>query len=161
MVKYPCTDFEKKYSKILFWWKIQIFANLSKKFLWIKENLSQTPKHYNFNAISVLKKVNLNLWQTCHHLFQISGVPAWFRSHHIFEWYPVCGYRASTMSHQTAPTPHYRQPSPLSVWQHNHNPFERELYSMVKLPTYVENQGENLYGWGTITCKITITKPRV
>jgi hypothetical protein len=37
------------------------------------------------------------------------------------------GNRASTMSHQTANTPHYRQPSPLSVWQHNHHPFGREL----------------------------------
>jgi hypothetical protein len=33
----------------------------------------------------------------------------------------------STMSHQTAPAPHYRQPSPHSVWQHNLHPFEREL----------------------------------
>jgi hypothetical protein len=29
-----------------------------------------------------------------------------------FECYTLSGYRASTMSHQTAPTPHYRQPSP-------------------------------------------------
>ena len=40
----------------------------------------------------------------------------------------LSGYRASsTMSHQTAPTPHYRQPSPLSVWQHNLHPFGRVL----------------------------------
>jgi hypothetical protein len=25
------------------------------------------------------------------------------------------------------PTPHYRQPSPLPVWQHNLHPFRREL----------------------------------
>ncbi len=31
------------------------------------------------------------------------------------------------VSHQTAHTPHYRQPSPLSVWQHSLHPFEREL----------------------------------
>jgi hypothetical protein len=79
------------------------------------ENLSQTQRLFNFNAISVLKIVNLNVWQTCHDLFEISGVPVWFRSHHIFESFPLSGNRASTMSHQTAPTPQYRQPSPLSV----------------------------------------------
>jgi hypothetical protein len=36
-------------------------------------------------------------------------------------------YRASSMSHHTAPTPHYRQPSPPFVWQHYLDPFEREL----------------------------------
>jgi hypothetical protein len=82
---------------------------------------------FNFNAISVLKKVNLNVWQTCHVLFEISGVPVWFRSHHIFKCFLLGGNRASTMSHQTAPTPLYRQPSPLSVWQHNLHPFGREL----------------------------------
>jgi hypothetical protein len=45
----------------------------------------------------------------------------------IFECFPLGGHRASTISHQTAPTPHYRQPSPLSVWQHNLHPFGREL----------------------------------
>ncbi len=48
-------------------------------------------------------------------------------SHHIFECFPLDGNRASTMSHQAAPTPYYRQPSPLSVWQHNLHPFGREL----------------------------------
>jgi hypothetical protein len=33
------------------------------------ENLSQAQKHINFNAISALKKVNLNVWQSCHDLF--------------------------------------------------------------------------------------------
>ncbi len=68
MVKYPCTDFEKKYCRILFWWKIQFFAYLPKNFLWIKENLSQTQRLFNCNDISVLKKVNLkygNLAMTC------------------------------------------------------------------------------------------------
>ena len=37
--------------------------------------------------------------------------------------FPLGGNRASTMSHQTAPTPYCRQPSPLSVWQHNLHPF--------------------------------------
>ncbi len=36
-------------------------------------------------------------------------------SHHLFECYTLTGYRASTMSHQTAPTPHYRQPYPHTV----------------------------------------------
>jgi hypothetical protein len=52
------------------------------------------------------------VWQTCHDLFQISSKPAWFRSHHIFECFPLGGNKDSTMSHQTAPTPHYRQPCP-------------------------------------------------
>jgi hypothetical protein len=46
-------------------------------------------------------------------------------SHHIFECFPMGGYRASIMSHQTAPTPNYRQPSPLSAWEHNIHPFEK------------------------------------
>jgi hypothetical protein len=36
--------------------------------LGIKEKFSPVQKHLNFNAVSVLKKVNLNLWQTCHDL---------------------------------------------------------------------------------------------
>jgi hypothetical protein len=32
-------------------------------------NLVQVQKHFSFNAISVFKKVNLDVWQTCHHLF--------------------------------------------------------------------------------------------
>ncbi len=74
-----------------------------------------------------LKKVNLNVWQTSHHLFEISGVPVWFRSHHTCECYTLSSYRARSMNHQTAPTPHYRQPSPHFVWQHYLHPFEREL----------------------------------
>jgi hypothetical protein len=74
-------------------------------------------KHFSFNATHtrVLKEVNLNVWQTCHHLFQISGVPVWFRSHHIFECYTLSGYIASTMCNQTAPTPHCWLPSPLCM----------------------------------------------
>jgi hypothetical protein len=53
------------------------------------------------------------------------SVPVWLRSHHIFKCFPLGGNRASTMHHQTVPTPHYRQPSPLSVWQHNLHPFGR------------------------------------
>ena len=30
-------------------------------------------------------------------------------------YYTLSGYRASPMSHQTAPTPYYRQPSPLCM----------------------------------------------
>jgi hypothetical protein len=36
------------------------------------------------------------------------------------------GYRAITMSHQTAPTPQNRQPFP-PVWQNNLHPFGIEL----------------------------------
>jgi hypothetical protein len=35
-----------------------------------------------------------------------------------FECYTLSGYRASTMSHQTAPTPTKGSPPPY-VWQHN------------------------------------------
>jgi hypothetical protein len=45
----------------------------------------------------------------------------------IFECFPMGGNRASAMSHQTTPIPHFRQPSPLSVWQQNCHPFGREL----------------------------------
>jgi hypothetical protein len=48
---------------------LQIFVN--------QENLSQVQKHLTFNAISVWKKVqvNLDMWGSCHHdLFQISGM---------------------------------------------------------------------------------------
>ncbi len=59
----------------------------------------------------------------------------------------LSGYRASTMSHQIPPPPHYRQPFPPSVWQYN-----RTLV-WLNCHTYVKNQRENLYGWGTITYK--------
>jgi hypothetical protein len=70
--------------------------------LWTKENLSKTQRLFNFNARSVLKKVNLNVWQTCHDLFEIPGVPVLFRSHHLFECFHLGGNRASTMNHHTA-----------------------------------------------------------
>jgi hypothetical protein len=62
-----------------------------------------------------------------------SGGPEWFKSHHIFECYALSGYRASSMSHHTAPTPHYRQPSPHFVWQHYLHHL-KENSCMVKLP---------------------------
>jgi hypothetical protein len=36
----------------------------------------------------------------------------WFRNHHIFECYTLSGYRVSTMSIQTAPTPTTITPPP-------------------------------------------------
>jgi hypothetical protein len=87
--------------------------------------------------MSVLKKVNLNVWQTCHDMFEISGVAVWFRSHHIFECFPLGGNRASTMSHQTAPTPHYRQDSPSLYGSITFTQLE-ENSSMVKLPYLCE-----------------------
>ncbi len=41
--------------------------------------------------------------------------------------YTLSGYRASTMSHQTAPHPPLQASLPPYVWQHNLHPFEREL----------------------------------
>jgi hypothetical protein len=46
-------------------------------------SFAQAQRLFNYNAISVFIKVNLNVWQTCHDLFQIPGVLVWFRSHHI------------------------------------------------------------------------------
>ncbi len=43
----------------------------------------------------------------------IWATPHPHRTHHIIERYTLSGYRACHMSHQTAPPPHYRQPSPL------------------------------------------------
>ena len=141
--------------------KNSFFAYLHKTLLWIKENLSEVQKHFTFSAISVLKKVNLNVWQTCHNLFEISGVPVWFRSHHIFECFPLGVNRARTMSHQTAPHPPLQAALPPCVWQHNLHPFEREKLVWLNNHTYVKNQRENLYGWGTIICKTTTPKPHV
>ncbi len=39
----------------------------------------------------------------------------------------LTGYRASTMSHQTAPHPPLQAALPPCVWQNNLHPFEREL----------------------------------
>ncbi len=74
----------------------------------------------------------------------LSGVPECFRSHHIFECFPLGGNRAITMSYLTAPTPHHRQPSPFSVWQYNLQPFERKLKTVICLNyhTYVKKQGK-------------------
>ncbi len=131
----------KKYIKILFWWKIQFFAYLPKNLLWIKENLSQTQRLFHFNATSVLKKVNLNVWQTCHDLFEISGVPVWFRSHHIFECFPLGGNRASTMSHLTAPPPTTGSPPP-SLYGSITFTHLKKNSSMVKLPYLCEKARE-------------------
>jgi hypothetical protein len=84
-------------------------------------------KTFTFNAISVLKKVNLNVWHTNHHLFKISGGPVWFKSHHIFECYNFSGYRASSMSHHTAPTPPLQAALPPLCMAALPSPFEREL----------------------------------
>jgi hypothetical protein len=40
------------------------------------------------------------LAMTC---FKYKVYPVWFRSHHIFECFPLGGNRDITMSHQTAP----------------------------------------------------------
>jgi hypothetical protein len=92
-----------------------------------EEQFKSISKTFYFQCYKCFKKVNLYVWQTSHHLFEISGVPVWFRSHHTCECYTLSGYRAISMNHQTAPTSHYRQPSPHFVWHHYLHPFEREL----------------------------------
>jgi hypothetical protein len=105
----------------------------------------------------VFLKVNLNVWQTCHDLFQISVVPVWFRSHHIFECYIFSGYRASTMSHQTSPTLHWRQPPcPHLYGSTNFTYLLEKTLVWLNYHIFVKKQRENLYGWGVITCKRTI-----
>ncbi len=114
----------------------------------IKFQFLQKKSKKKFHAcvpLSVLKKVNLNVWQTCHNLFEISSVSVWFRSHHIFECFPLGCNRTSTMSHQTAPTPHSRQPSP-SLYGSITFTYLEENSSMVKLPYLCEKARGNLYG---------------
>ncbi len=54
-------------------------------------------------------KKNLNAWQTCHDLFQLSGVSVWLNNHDIFETFTLDSYRDSTvwnvMSTKLPPTP--------------------------------------------------------
>jgi hypothetical protein len=66
-------------------------------------------------------------------LFQISGVPVWFRSHHIFEFNTLSGYRASTMSHQTTPHPTLQAALP-SLYGSRAFTYLEENSGMVKLP---------------------------
>jgi hypothetical protein len=63
----------------------------------------------------------------------------------LFERYTLSGYRASTMSHQTAPTPHYRQPSRLCVAAQP-SPIWKRTFVWLNYHTYVKKQRENLYG---------------
>ncbi len=58
----------------------------------------------------------------------LPGVHLWFRSHCTFECYTLSGYRASTISHQTAPIP---PPSLFGSITFTHL---EENSSMVKLP---------------------------
>ncbi len=55
---------------MLFSCKILLLAYLPKILFWIKDNFSQ--KHINFNAKSVLKKVNLTVWHTCQAFLYVS-----------------------------------------------------------------------------------------
>jgi hypothetical protein len=49
--------------------------------------------------------------------------------------YTLSGYKVSTMSHQAAPTPHYRQPSPLCMAAEPSPIFGRELkYGSINIP---------------------------
>jgi hypothetical protein len=62
------------------------------------------------------------------------------------------------MSHPTPPTLHLRQPPPPFRMAAEPSPI---LNIILILHTCVKKQRENLYGWGTVTCKTTILKPRV
>jgi hypothetical protein len=59
------------------------FLHTSCNFVVNQGKFKSSSKHFTFNDISVFKKVNLNVWQTCHDLFEISSVTVWFRSHSI------------------------------------------------------------------------------
>jgi hypothetical protein len=54
-------------------------------------------KQFTFFAISVFKKVNIDVWLNCHDLLKISDVSVWFRTSFIFECYTLGSYRVSTM----------------------------------------------------------------
>jgi len=111
----------------------------------------------------MFEKINLNAMQTCHNLFKTSGVSVWFKSHHIFECHTLSSYRASTMSHQTAPTPYYRQPSPplygsktFTHWERNSTiiklPYCKGNTCMVEEPTHIKQLSLNHI------CKIGLRK---
>ncbi len=111
----------------IFFVKNPVFANLPKILLRIKKNLSQTQKQFSFIAISVLKKVNLIVWQN------------WYK-------YQVYLYGSEAITCLTAirwivtdsalwvirlpPPPSKSRPPPF-VWQQNLHPYWRV---MVKLP---------------------------
>jgi hypothetical protein len=58
--------------------KNPVVCTPSKKFVVNQGKLSQVQNHFTFHAKSVLKKVNINVWQAFHDLFQISGVTLCF-----------------------------------------------------------------------------------
>ncbi len=74
--------------------------------------------------------------------------------------YTMSGYRASTMSHQTAPHPPLQAALPPV---HGSITFThlKENFSMVKLPYLGKKSKGNPYGRGTITCETTIPEPCV
>jgi hypothetical protein len=59
------------------------------------------------------------------------------------------------------PPPHTTGSPPPSLYGSITFTHLEENSSMVNYHTFVKKQGENLYGWETITCKTTISKPRV
>ncbi len=120
--------------------KNPVFCILCKHLVWIKENLSQTHKHFNFNAISASNKRK----SLC-----MANLPWPVLNIRCF---PLGGNRASTMSHQSAPLPHYRQPSPhlygsvtCTIWKRtlvwlNYHTYVKKLWEtcMVEEPSHVK-----------------------
>jgi hypothetical protein len=102
------------------------------------ENLSPVKINFTSNVLSFKKGILMYGKPVLN-----TGVPVWFRNHHTFECYILSGY--STMSHQTAPLPHYRQPS---LTLHCSITFThlKDNYSIVKLPYLFKKQRGNLYG---------------
>jgi hypothetical protein len=88
------------------------------------------------SAGSFTTQNRVNVWQTCHDLFKMLGVSVWFRSHHIFECFPLGGNSASIMSHQTAPPPPGSSP-PFLYGSITFTHLE-ENFNMVKLPCLCE-----------------------
>jgi hypothetical protein len=122
----------KKNTPKYFFGKNPIFCIPSQNFLVDQGKYKSSSKTFYFQCLKCFKKENLNVWQTCHDLFYISGVPVWFRSHHLFESCTLIGYRARIMSKQTAPTPHYRQPSRILYGSITFTLMEE--HSSIKLP---------------------------
>jgi len=80
-------------------------------------------KSFYFHCYISFKKVNLNIWQTGHDLFEISGVPVWLNNHHVFETYTLCEMSCPP----NCPHPPPQAALPHFVWQHFHHLFEIEL----------------------------------
>ncbi len=74
---------------------------------------------------------------------------------------PVLNIRYTCMVVIRLPHPPLEAALPFLCLAAEPSPIPKRTLVLLNYHTYVKKQAENLYGWGTITCKTTITKPRV